>query len=117
MKDPGPNDLLWKGLRGELSDEEKQHFESLISSDARLKNDWEEELVLNELLAKVPDAPLSSNFTSLVMQAVAKEERQATHKSSTFRWLRFGFARVLAGLALFGVIGLGLHNRYQKSQR
>ena len=51
------------------------------------------------------------------MQAVAKERREAAHKTSTFRWLRFGFARVTAGLAVVLVIGLGLHNRYEKSQR
>jgi anti-sigma factor RsiW len=117
MNDPEPNDLLWRGLRGELSDEEKNRLESLISSDARLKSEWEEELALNELLAKAPDAPVSTNFTSLVMQAVAKERREAAHKTSTFRWLRFGFARVTAGLAVVLVIGLGLHNRYEKSQR
>lgn len=116
MNDPEPNDLLWRGLKGELNDEEKFRFESLVSSDPELRAKWEQELALNDLLAKVPSAPVSSNFTSLVMQAVENEKRAVVRKTST-RWFRFGFARVAAGLAFVFVIGLGLYTRYEKTRQ
>jgi len=117
MSDPEPNDLLWRGLRGELNDEDKFRFESLVSSDPELRTKWEQELALNDLLAKVPPAAVSSNFTSLVMQAVEDEKRASTRKTASVRWLRFGFARVAAGLAFVFVIGLGLYTRYEKTRQ
>ena len=42
-----------------------------------MKNEPQE---LRELLSRLPDAPVSSNFTARVMQAVELEERQAARR-------------------------------------
>jgi anti-sigma factor RsiW len=45
----------------------------------------DEPLELRELLSRLPDAPVSSNFTARVMQAVEREELQAT-RTRGWRW-------------------------------
>ena len=45
----------------------------------------DEPLELRELLSRLPDAPVSSNFTARVMQAVEREELQAA-RTRGWRW-------------------------------
>jgi anti-sigma factor RsiW len=116
MKHPEQNDLLLKGLKGELNDQEKAALDNLLAADPLLKSEREDQLALNELLAKIPDAPLSSNFTALVMQAVRQSEKRPG-PATPFRWFSHGFARVAAGLAVVTVIGFGLNHHYQTVQR
>jgi hypothetical protein len=62
---------------------------------------------LRRLLAHLPDAPLSSNFTARVMQAVEREETRSPRRyffpSGTWRALlpRAAVAAVVLGLAGF----------------
>ena len=45
----------------------------------------DEPLELRELLSRLPDTPVSSNFTARVMQAVEREELQAA-RTRGWRW-------------------------------
>ncbi len=45
----------------------------------------DEPLELQKLLSRLPDAPVSSNFTARVMQAVEREELQAV-RTRGWRW-------------------------------
>ena len=56
-----------------------------------MKNEPQE---LRELLSRLPDAPVSSNFTARVMQAVELEERQAARVAVA------SVALVMAGLVV-----------------
>jgi hypothetical protein len=66
------------------------------------------------LLSRLPDAPVASNFTARVMQAVELEEMQQS------RWRVFGWSwrawvprvAVAAALAVFAAFTFQQHNRY-----
>src|SRR6266436_2252418 len=72
--------------------------------------DLELESRLNEMLAKVPGAPVSSNFTSRLMQAVEAEDSRRSRRWS-FGWNWHALLpriAVTASVVLFA--GLTLHH-------
>src|SRR5687768_3218980 len=102
MNDPKTNDLeelISRALRGKLSTEEQARFEQRLQQDKTLRKRFEEEKALEGLLSHVPQFPVPSNFTSLVLRAVREDQRKAV-KSGPRSWWRFPFARVAAGLAV-----------------
>lgn len=106
---PEHNELIFKALRSELAPREKEAFDRLLLAELEFKQAWEEENALEQSLERLPDAPVSSNFTALVMQAVARDER-APAKTRVFPWWRFRFIRVATGLALVAGLGLGIRH-------
>ena len=114
-----PGELVAKALKGELSDAEQRQFQQRLESDPALRESFAEEQRLNQLLGRLPNAPVSTNFTSLVLQAVRQEQRRPAHSEGRFGWLRFKFARVAAGVAavlLVGVVGLQQYRQAQQSE-
>src|SRR4030095_15631752 len=85
--------------------------------------DWEEEVALNRLLANVPDAPLSSNFTARVLQAIDLEELREQRARRSASWLgrlhswipRMGMAALVVGLAL-GYQKMQIHSLREKAK-
>jgi hypothetical protein len=104
------NELEYMKLREEawrrpLTADEKRQLQSYLLVHADAHADWEEEAALTQLLARVPDARLSSNFTARVIQAIELEQLHAQRKGILgFRRLRSWLPR----LAITGlVVGLG----------
>src|SRR5439155_57304 len=118
MKHPDTNDLLAKALRGELKQREREVFERQLQAEMGLRQTFEEEKALEKLLSGVLDVPVASNFTSLVLQRLERETREEPTPTTPgiFRWFRFAFARVAAGLVAVSVIGLTVVHQYHKSQ-
>ena len=85
MNHPDTNNLLEKALRGKLSPGEQGRFEELLEDDHDLRARFEQERSLDTLLDALPNAPVSSNFTSRVMDAVRREERVSDPRPSTWR--------------------------------
>ncbi|MBI4660190.1 MAG: hypothetical protein HY735_15225 [Verrucomicrobia bacterium] len=50
---------------------------------------WEEEIRLNEILRRLPDAPLSSNFTARVLREVERELQASARRPGLAKWGRF----------------------------
>ncbi len=72
---------------------------------------------LSEMLAKMPDAPVSSNFTARLMRSVDLEEtRQSRRRSFSWNWHAL-LPRLAATAALVLVAGLTAHHYELKSQR
>ena len=69
---------LW---RRQLTDAERAELRARPETAA----DLELESRLSEMLAKIPDAPVASNFTARLMQAVEREESRPARRWS-FRW-------------------------------
>ncbi|HEU6448060.1 MAG TPA: hypothetical protein VFV23_06470 [Verrucomicrobiae bacterium] len=70
---------------------------------------------IRELLSRLPDAPVPSNFTSRVMQAIDLEESQVQRKSF-FNWRRL-LPRLAAATAAVVVCGSLAFREYQLDAR
>ena len=56
---------------------------AVLAAHPEAQADWEAETALNEGLARLPDAPMPSNFTARLMQAV---EHEAVERERSPRW-------------------------------
>ena len=108
-------DLKWKYT---LNSAEEIQVQQYLSAHPDERAEWVEEARLNELLSGLPDAPLASNFTARVLQAVELESSKESRKRVQPAW-RVGLGWV-SRLAMAGSIGLvtfvALH-QHQASQR
>jgi len=103
MKDePLQNPLRELAWRRKLTDAEKAG----LRAQPEARADLELESRLSEALACVPDAPMPSNFTARVLQAVEREEaRGARTRSWSWHW-RALVPRVAVAVAVVGLAGL-----------
>jgi len=99
-------ELIW---RRELSPAERARLRAWLKDNPAARPDWELESSLTDALGRLPDVPVPSNFTSLVLQATKREDHAvATHHGITWfvwsrrpRWLpKIGFAAILVGAGL-----------------
>src|SRR6476659_8125362 len=97
MNRPDKGDLIAKALRDNLSEAEKNEWEQLLQKDAACRDMFAEEQALDRVLDRLPDVPISSNFTALTVQAAMREARPAK-VGWLFRLpvLRTTFAQALA---------------------
>lgn len=111
-------ELAW---RRELTEDEKSSLQAYLLIHPEVQQDWDQEILLNQALAAIPNSPLSSNFTAQVLEAVYLEERQ--HRSGTaMPWLarlRLWLPRVAVATLVVGLGGLGyqqhrLHSLQEK---
>jgi len=72
---------------------------------------------LRELLSRLPDAPVASNFTARVMQAVELEESRRSRKwNFIFNWRAFLPRAAVATVAIL-FAGLAFHHHELNAQR
>ena len=86
MNDAAFNQLLDTALRRKLSAEEQAQVQVCLARDPQAKAVWEAEMALSQLLNQLPDAPLSSNFTAQVLQAVERDLRRHRRDPKLLRW-------------------------------
>src|ERR1041385_6395369 len=86
--------------RRPLTPDEKARLQSYLLVHAEAQHDWDQETALNQVLLTLLDAPLSSNFTARVVQAVDLDELQAARQRSA-GWL----VRLRQWLPRFAVAG------------
>lgn len=90
------NELLELSLRQTLSAEEQARAQAILDQNPVLRQAWEQDRQLSQLLERLPNRPISSNFTALVLQAVEQskpiEARWALSRLVIplihWRWLR-----------------------------
>ena len=121
MNDSQYNELRAASWRRKLTSAEEAEMQAHLSAHPAAQADWEDDLALTRQLQGLPDAPLPSNFTSLVMQAVAAEKPA---QPPSPRWLEFGWrawlSRLVPRLALVVlvvVLGVGSFSRYKDYSR
>jgi negative regulator of sigma E activity len=108
-----PQNLRESLWRRQLTDAERAELRARPETAA----DLELESRLSEMLAKIPDAPVASNFTARLMQAVAREESRPSRRWS-FRWnwhVLLPRIAVTAAVVLFA--GVTFHHYELVSQR
>jgi len=118
MNRPDKGDLIAKALRDSLSEAEKNEWERLLQDDPALRDTFAEEHALDRVLERLPDVPISSNFTALTLQAAMREPRLAK-RLWPFRLsiLRTTFGQAVAAFVGVCAIGLAVGVRYHNSQR
>ncbi len=109
MKEVRNDELVRLSLKAGLTPEEESWLEAWLAAQPEARAAWDEDRALGRALQSLPDAPLSSNFTARVLQAVDLDERRTTreHRAPERSWLsvfwpRLGWAT--AALLLTGVV-------------
>jgi anti-sigma factor RsiW len=107
MNDPLYNSLRESSWRRKLSVAEEAELRAWLAAHPEAQADWEAETGLTAALGRLPDAPVPSNFTARVLQAVERETPAAETRPAAWRWwTQLSPARWLARLG-FAVIVLG----------
>jgi anti-sigma factor RsiW len=120
MTDPIFNRLREVSWRRKLTAGEEAELRAWLAEHPEALPDWEREAALNEMLGRLPDAPVASNFTARVLQAVERDAAKARDGESAqpryrpwMRWLpRGAFAGMVAGAGL-----LAFHHHEQSLLR
>src|SRR2546426_2883957 len=87
MSEPEYDELRAASWRRRLSPAEEARVQTYLAAHPQAQADWEDELALTRQLQELPDAPLSSNFTSLVLQNIdAQTSRLSKSSSLASRW-------------------------------
>ena len=118
MNDAAFNQLLDTALRRKLTAEEEAQVQACLARDPQAKAVWEEEMALSQLLNRLPDAPLASNFTAQVLRAVERDPRRHLDAPKFFRWLGLPrpAQRVAAACLAVSIAALG-YGQYQSARR
>jgi anti-sigma factor RsiW len=106
--DPIYNHLRELSWRRKLSPAEEAELRTWLAAHPEAEADWEAEAGLNAVLGRLPDAPVPSNFTARVLQAVEREAIADLRRSRgnwlillRQRWMpRVAFAAVVVGAGL-----------------
>lgn len=94
--------------RRKLTDAEQAELRAWLVAHPHAQAEWENEAGLSELMARLPDAPVPSNFTTRVLQAVERDD-VASNRTHAPRWSwswralvpRAAVTILLVGAALF----------------
>ena len=97
-------ELVW---RRKLTDAERAG----LGAQSEMQADLEIESRLSEALARLPDAPMPSNFTTRVLQAVERESVRPRAINWYWTW-RVLVPRVAVAAVVIAFTGLGIH-RYE----
>lgn len=83
--------LLDLKLQRPLLPEEQSRLDDLVSQHPEIRDHWDEEMQLSQLLNRLPDAPISSNFTALTLAAAQEETapKRVPKRRLRFGWLSF----------------------------
>ncbi|MGO8836803.1 MAG: anti-sigma factor family protein [Limisphaerales bacterium] len=106
--------LRESGWRRKLTETELAGLRAHLAAHPEARADWEMESALNAALSGLPDAPVPSNFTARVLQAVDREAARPRGWSWNWHGLvpRVAFAAVVLAFT-----GLALHHHEMYSQR
>ena len=103
--------------RRRLTTREKAALNSYFAVHPEARTQWEDESELSDLLGKLPDAPVSTNFTARVLQESQRGERwNSPIGHGAFHWLRFNWMPRIALASLVVFIGLLSLQQYKRTQ-
>jgi hypothetical protein len=106
--------------RRKLTPAEEAALQSHVAGRPEVRADGEADAALTHLLSQLPDAPLASNFTAQVLQAVERESVRPVRGRFAFggvrEWLGRLAPRVAWAAGLF-VAALVIWKQYEVAQR
>ena len=104
--------------RRKLTPEEETRLQSWLAAHPQRQAEWDQEQVLTDQLRHLSNAPLSSNFTSQVMQTLdaelARQEREGRGAYGWLQWLR-KLAPRLAPVSLALVVAVTAFVHYRNA--
>ena len=104
--------------RRPLTPTERERLDALLAENAVQRASWEEEDHLSQLLTRLPDAPLASNFTAQVLEALNRSEQIEARRSSWRGWIPRMRPAIAWGVAVVFLVSLPLFVlRQQHNQR
>jgi hypothetical protein len=104
-------------LRRELSPAEHERLRRALSAAGAEPGPWDTEVALSSLLSRLPDAPLSSNFTARVLQAVEGEPVRAWGLPSFLEWTRAWPSLRLGASVACLLLAFLIYAHYQSASR
>lgn len=105
-----PQRLREAGWRRPLTETEQAEWRAWLAAHPEAAADLESEAALNAALARLPDAPVPTNFTARVRDAVARETAQSVPRPPAHLWLwRVLLPRAAAVMLVLGVGAWGAH--------
>ena len=119
MNEPLHDELLRLSFRSELTPDERVRVEAFLTAHPELRGAWEEEHALSRALSALPDAPVSSNFTARVLEAVDFDEAATRRERERRWWKNWRVLKVprLAWATLLLVAGWLAFQEYHASKR
>ena len=114
MNDPFYDRLRELSWRGKLTATEEGELRTWLAAHPEAQADWEVEAGLSEVLDRLADAPVASNFTARVLQAVEQEaavkDRTRRQSGSAWHWLLRWIPKAALGAM---VVGVGLFSYHE----
>jgi anti-sigma factor RsiW len=95
-------EIAW---RQKLTAQQEAEIKAYLAKCPEARPAWEEERILTQSLAQLPDAPLAFNFTAQVLQAVKRQEAEPSPAAVVQWWQRlrslgWGYRSALAAVVL-----------------
>ena len=105
--DPHYERLREIGWRRPLTDAEQAELREWLAAHPEHHSEAEAEAALTQALANLPEAPMPSNFTSRVLQAVEQETHAETHtvQRASVPWWRAFIPRIAVATLIVGITG------------
>ena len=122
MSEAEYNHLREESWRRALTSAEEARLQSHLAANPEAQAEWEAEKGLTQFLADLPDVPVSSNFTSLVLQAVDREASLSVRSEGALGWFRRFLRRPASRLAwaaaafTIALVGLQYYHSWQRSE-
>ncbi len=120
MNDSDFNKLRAASWRRKLTPAEEMQAQAFLAAHAGAQAEWEEDLALTRQLQELPDAPVSSNFTALVLQSIEAETNRDSRPASLEGRGRGWLGRFVPRLALASLtvaLGAGIFFQHQEHSR
>jgi len=119
MDDEQYRKLKEASWRRPLSADEEAALQKILAAHPQTREAWGEEAALNRLLQRLPDAPVSSNFTARVLQAVQVAPARRTWRDwfAPAQWLPESMGGRLAMCSMMVCLGLFSFREYQVVHR
>ncbi len=98
---------------------EAAELQAWLSKHSEAQADWETDLRLTEAINRLPDAPVPSNFTARVLQAIERESAVGSQRRGPFQWwsLRSLLPRTAAVAVVLGASLLAFHEHTVAERR
>jgi len=114
--DPLETNLREISWRRKLTPAEEAELRAWLAKHPEAEGVWQAEAKLNEILSGLPDAPVSTNFTARVLDAVGRvEAAEAQRRETRWSWRSFlpkaAVATVVVTASLLGYRGHQIRQR------
>lgn len=111
--------LLELKLQRPLLPEEQSRLDDLVSQHPEIRDHWDEEMQLCQLLNRLPDAPISSNFTVQTLAAAQSESapKRVSDRPRLFGWLSLRWVQSATVTAAAMAAAWILYDQKQSARR